>query len=176
MLEALISHPDSYATAVALGLAGTFVFLLLHRALALRAPAAPRPVTPPSRLQRTLTFLIFLAVSVLAATGFYAVLGPGHISGWILFLHMGAAGPFVALLLPFVLVRPLRPGQSLTARISFWIFALAALASLASMLFSMIPLFATEHLERLLLIHRYAGLTLVIALLVHLAVGRAPGR
>jgi hypothetical protein len=156
------------------------VFLVLHRALALRAPVAARPVAPASRFLRALTFLTFLAVAVLAGTGFYAVLGPGHISGWILFLHMGAAGPFVALLFPFVVLRPFvlvrPPRPALTAQVAFWVFAVAALASLASMLLSMLPLLATEDLERLLVIHRYAGLTLVIALVVHLALGRASGR
>ena len=49
----------------------------------------------------------------------------------------------------------------------FWIILAAGLVTSLTMLFSMLPLFGTDGLHDLLDIHRYSGLVVVVAAILH---------
>ena len=125
------------------------------------------------------------AVGVLGFTSFYAVIQTGVMGGWMLFAHMFGAGAFVVAL-PVIAItwaESSRFGQrtDLSAeeagydapffwipKVMFWILLGSGLVVIMTMLLSMLPLFGTDGLLRLLDIHRYAGLLAVIAAIFHL--------
>ena len=53
-------------------------------------------------------------------------------------------------------------------KLTFWIVLAAGVVVAGTMLLSMLPLFGTDGLHVLLDIHRYSGLVVVVALLLHL--------
>jgi hypothetical protein len=126
-----------------------------------------------------LVYLIFLAVIiVLALTSFGSILQVGHMEGYALLAHIGAAGAFVFLLLAVaVLYLPLgaRPGdRSYTsddgwwlARWSAWTLVVSALITAGTMFLSMLPVLDTKGLIEVAALHRYAGLVVVVAAIFH---------
>jgi cytochrome b subunit of formate dehydrogenase len=50
----------------------------------------------------------------------------------------------------------------------FWVILVAGLIVIGTMILSMLPVFGTHGLELLLAIHRYAGLAVVAATVLHL--------
>ena len=158
--------------------------------LARRRTAGP---TSPWGWWGWLVYLGTLAsVAVLGVTSFVAMIRFGGLSGWWLFIHMFGAGAFTVVLPVLALTWceanrfgcPARPagdeGQPPAARFlclaktMFWVILAAGLLVTGTMLLSMLPLFGTHCLELLLDIHRYAGLAVVAATVLHLYAALLP--
>ena len=133
---------------------------------------------------QTLVYLgTVISVAILGLTSFYGVLRYHVLDGWLLFAHMFGAGAFTAMLPLWALtwspahrwiVPPATGGERPSSRffwlpkLTFWLILAAGIVVTGTMLLSMLPLFGTEGLHQLLDIHRYSGLIVVIALLLHL--------
>ena len=52
-------------------------------------------------------------------------------------------------------------------KVMFWLILAGGFVVTMTMLLSMLPLFGTDGLEALLMIHRYSGLVVVVALILH---------
>jgi len=150
-----------------IGAVAGIVVLHLLITLARRNKPAPQRPQPCCRVFRRFVYVAWLLVVIVAAcTGFTPVFSGEHPAGWMLLIHMVAAGAFTALLLLVPLMwASASPG--LLGWVSFWAMTLAALVSLVTMMLSMLPITATEPMHQLILIHRYSGLALVLALAVH---------
>ena len=141
----------------------------------------------PARGLGMLGWLVYLVLigstAVLGGTSLYSILPEGHMRGWMLWLHLGAAGAFVVALLLVAVMwaapcdmcassggppdqRPVR-FPTLT-RLSFWLFVVAGTVSLASMLLAMLTVTGTEGIELAFEIHRYSGLAVIAAAVLHL--------
>ena len=132
------------------------------------------------------------SVTVLGVTSFVAMIRFGALGGWWLFIHMFGAGAFTVVLPVLALTwcqanrfgcsaQPAGDqGQSPASRFPclakamFWVILAAGLVVTGTMLLSMLPLFGTHGLELLLDIHRYAGLAVVAALILHLYAALLP--
>jgi len=132
------------------------------------------------------------SVAVLGITSFVAMIRFGILGGWWLFIHMFGAGVFT-FVLPLLAVtwceanrfgRPPQPagaeGQEQPARFlrlakfMFWVILAAGLIVIVTMILSMLTVFGTEGLTLLLDIHRYAGLAVVAATVLHLYAALLP--
>jgi hypothetical protein len=132
------------------------------------------------------------SVAVLGITSFAAMIRFGILGGWWLFFHMFGAGVFT-FVLPLLAVtwceanrfgRPPQPagaeGREQSARFlrlaksMFWVILVAGLIVIGTMILSMLPVFGTEGLTLLLDIHRYAGLAVVAATVLHLYAALLP--
>ena len=121
-------------------------------------------------------------VAVLAVTSFVEVIRHGELGGWPLFLHMCGAGAFTAVLPLLVLSWGhfnqfgIGPGTGNTlppkfpwfCKLMFWAVIAAGLVVTMTMLISMLPIFGSDGLHVLLDIHRYSGLVVVLAIVLHL--------
>lgn len=124
-------------------------------------------------------FVAVAAIAACAVTSFGAVLFSGKLLGWALVFHMMGAGTFVFLLPILALMwgrssrfgqayRPGRPERfNGLAKLAFWIMLYAGVITIFSPLISMLPIFGTEGLEVLLDVHRYSGLAVVLAAILH---------
>ncbi len=160
----------------------------LHRA-ALGAVALGRRASRQRRGWGWFASLVYLAtvvsVTILGVTSFYSVIRFGVLDGWWLFAHMFGAGAFVFVLPVLAITWGLanRFGRRAVGedesrgedarffwlpKLMFWLLLVSGLAVCLTMLLSMLPLFGTEGLEILLDIHRYTGLLVVVALVIHL--------
>lgn len=135
----------------------------------------------PSRswITRSIYALYVVLIIALAATGLGSILRWGHMSGYALLLHVAAAGGFVFLMVAIaVLYLPAtanvtvgRDGQYdrwWAIRWSAWALVLSSLVTAATMLVSMLPLLDTTGLLQMAMLHRYAGLAVVMAACMHL--------
>jgi len=129
----------------------------------------------------------------LVVTGFAAAVCGQLISGYLLMLHMTFAPPFILGLLGLVVTWAhdcrfeahdlqwalgmgcLRCGKDSPAgkfdvgqKGYFWLLAVLGVVLILSAAFSMVPLFGTNGQELLFEIHRYAGLVLLMATIVHM--------
>lgn len=128
---------------------------------------------------KRLLYLGFLGVvAVLAVTSFGSMLQFGHMSGYQLLAHVGAAGAFVFLLLAIAflyLPSGIEPDDPLAtgdygwwlARFSAWALVLSSLVAAGTMFLSMLPILDTQGLIEMLAVHRYAGLAVVVAAVFH---------
>ncbi len=126
-----------------------------------------------------------------AGTAFWAMFTEGHLSGWLLFAHLGVS-PALAVVLPLLAITwahscrlfqtsPLPDTQGTTprftrlTRFTFWLIMLAGLVTLASIVASM--LFVPAEYQKLVItIHAYSALALVALIIIHiysLAMARA---
>jgi cytochrome b subunit of formate dehydrogenase len=128
----------------------------------------------------------------LGVTSFVAMIRFGALGGWWLFIHMFGAGAFTVALPVLALTwcqanrfgcsaQPAcDEGQAPTSRFPclakamFWVILAAGLVVTGTMLLSMLPLFGTQGLELLLDVHRYAGLAVVAAMILHLYAALLP--
>jgi hypothetical protein len=166
-------------------LLGILVVIVVHLLLALRRRRAA--VSPaPWGWWEWLVYLGTLAsVAVLGVTSLVAVIRFGILDSWWLFIHMFGAGAFTVVLPVLALTWceanrcdcPARPAGdegppptrfSCLAKAMFWVILAAGLVVTGTMLLSMLPLFGTHGLELLLDLHRYAGLAVVAAMILHL--------
>lgn len=141
----------------------------------------------------SLVYLGTLAsVAVLGLTSFVAMIRFGTLGGWWLFFHMFGAGAFTVVLPLLALTwaqanrgacpAPAAGDESQTpaspfpclAKAMFWVILAAGLVVTGTMLLSMLPLFGTHGLELLLDVHRYAGLAVVAAMVLHLYAALLP--
>jgi len=119
---------------------------------------------------------VLVAVVLLAATGIGTfAIGKAPMSHWVLMLHVAAA-PLFALGLALVALtwssryRFDDPSsqQGCTVKTLFWLILLSGLVVILSGVLPMTPIFGTAGQHQLYLIHRYSGIVLTAALLLHL--------
>ena len=141
----------------------------------------------------TLVYLGTLAsVTVLGVTSFVAMIRFGTLGGWWLFFHMFGAGAFTVVLPLLALTWcqasraecPASPAGSegpapaspfpCLAKAMFWVILAAGLVVTGTMLLSMLPVFGTPGQGLLLDVHRYAGLAVVMAMILHLYAALLP--
>jgi hypothetical protein len=162
----------------------TAVLIVLH--LVITVVRRGKPVErPPWSLWEKLVYLAtIVSVAGLGVTSLLAVIRFGAMHGWMLFAHMVAAGLFV-FVLPLLAItwcgvnrfaaKSGSEGNGADAprffwlpRATFWVILAGGLVVTLTMLLSMLPLFGTEGLQSLLDVHRYTGLVVVVAMLLHL--------
>ncbi len=126
-----------------------------------------------------LVYIGYLAIiAVLAISSFGSLVQYGRLSGYALQLHVAAAGGFVflmaiiaALYLPmsseaaFESSTLARPWWAVDW--SAWALILSSLLAAGTMLLSMLPLLDTQELRDVAVLHRYAGLAVVVAAILH---------
>ena len=125
---------------------------------------------------------MFAAVAVLGFTGIGVFLsGHAPMTHWVLMAHMAAA-PIFALGLAGVAVTwaglcraDSRPRLGCAARFLFWIILASGLVVILSGAVPMTPLFGSHGQHTLYLTHRWAGIVLAAAVLLHLPALRPRG-
>jgi hypothetical protein len=183
---------EIFRGALPVALLGVLVLVAVHLILVF---VRRRGAVPRTRWGwwESLVYLGTLAsVAVLGVTSFVALLRFGALGGWWLFLHMFGAGVFTFALPVLALTwceanrcgRPTPPagaaGQTPPSRFlglakaMFWVILAAGLIVTGTMLLSMLPVFGTNGLQLLLDIHRYAGLAVVAATILHLYAALLP--
>ena len=122
-------------------------------------------------------FTIILAL-IMILTGFIPAAFFGmHLSGIFLLIHVLTAPFFcvaIALLIllyanqhTFTEEDKNKGSLILYSKISFWVFAFFSIPAILSIAFSLFPLFGSEGLENLFLLHQISVLFLSLSLLVH---------
>ena len=168
------------------------VVIVAHLILVLSRRRASVPRSPWGWWAWLVYLGTLASVAVLGITSIVAMLKYGALGGWWLFVHMFGAGAFT-FVLPLLAVtwceasrfgRPSQPagaeGQEQPSRFlrlaktMFWVILAAGLIVIGTMILSMLPVFGTGGLELLLDIHRYAGLALVAATVLHLYAALLP--
>ena len=177
---------------------GVVLVLHLIIALATRGKAKSLGGRRPrwSMWERLVYLAVMGSVVLLGATAFYSVLTVGAMHRWALFLHLMGAGAFVVVLalvaLTWCLPSLFTPGPAARAsqgkpkadgdppqlpspvkfstltKCSFWIMLIAGVVTAGTMLLSMLPMFDTHAMHQMLDAHRYSGLLLFVAAMVHL--------
>ena len=193
-LETMASQPGQvYRDLIPILLIATVAVVALHFVVALLTRPASR-VKPAgwSWWERLIYLITVVAVADLGATAFYAVLRYGAMEGWALFVHVLGSGALV-LALPLMAItwaeanrfgraRPVEhpspeaddadsrraPRFLWLNRLTFWIILASGFVTVSTMLVSMLPWYDTDGLQRMLDIHRYSGLLLVVATIFHL--------
>lgn len=185
LVQRIIEHPgQAFRDVVPIALIGAGVVIVLHLVFTLFSPpVAPAPRTRWRLWERIVYLAALLSVALLAATAFYSVIRLGAMGGWLLFAHMIGAGAFVVAL-PLIAITWCEANRFGSARgerdsgadaqrffwltkLMFWLILAAGLVAASTMLASMLPMFGTEGLLRLLDAHRYSSLVVVVAMLFH---------
>lgn len=128
---------------------------------------------------RSIYAVYVVLIIALAATGLGSILRWGHMSGYALLLHVAAAGGFVFLMVAIaVLYLPATANVAVghdgqldrwwAIRWSAWVLVLSSLVTAGTMLVSMLPVLDTTGLLQMAMLHRYAGLVVVMAACMHL--------
>lgn len=153
-------------------------------ALALNVLTTNRKMQPgPARhwISRSIYGIYLISILALAMSGLGSILRWGHMSGYALMLHGAVGGGFVFLMVAIaVLYLPAAaaPGAGSHAqqwdrwwviRWSAWVLVLSSLVTAGTMLLSMLPVLDTTGLLQMIMLHRYAGLAVVMAAGVHLS-------
>lgn len=126
-----------------------------------------------------LVYLAYLAlILMLAVTSFGSLVQTGHLGGYALQAHVAVAGGFVFLLvLVAFFVLPNGEEDYLDSQVSTgwwaqrwsaWGLVLCSLLAAGTMLVSMLPLLGTEGLLDMAMLHRYAGLAVVVFAILNL--------
>ncbi len=174
----------SFRQVLVIALIATAVFLVLHFLLTGLPRRHRKDRRPAWNWWQRLVYLgTLVSVAILGLTAFSAVLRHQMLDGWLLFAHMFGAGAFTAML-PLLAItwspshrfatEPSSPDEGSTPgrffwlpKLTFWILLASGIVVTGTMLVSMLPLFGTDGLERLLELHRYSGLAAVVALILH---------
>lgn len=184
LIEDVAVHPgEAFGSVLPYALLGTVVLIAVHLILSF---LGKRTVAAKSRwnLWERLVYLATIgSIAVLGATAFFAVIRFGALEGWLLFAHMFGAGAFVVVLPVLAITwceanrfgrRCVSEGEEAPAprffwvpKVMFWLILTSGLAVAGTMLLSMLPLFGTDGQHCLLDIHRYSGLVVVVAIIVH---------
>ena len=184
-LGADVAHPgDAFRGVLLVVLLGAVLLIVLHGVLSLFGRREGVAKSRWNVWEKLVYLATILSVAVLGVTAFFGVLCFGVLDGWLLFAHLFGAGAFVFVLpvLAITWCGANRFGRRLPAsgsedaaprlfwcpKVMFWIILASGLAVSVTMLLSMLPLFGTEGLTRLLDIHRYSGLVAVVATILHL--------
>lgn len=144
------------------------LFVLMTRRSAVRPTSRGWP-------GRIFYLMFLISVIVLSASAFGSIYRFGGMSGYALITHLFAAGAFVFLLLALAVVylpRPQRdsrndPDRWWLTRLSAWILVLSGIVTSGTMLLAMLPLLSTDGLLTTTVLHRYAGLCVVVAGVFH---------
>ena len=183
-----------YPKVVAAALIATAAVLLLHLLISLSR--GHRPARPRWHLLTKLIYIgAITAVLILGVTSFYSVLSHGAMHGWFLILHLYGAGAFVVFLMLIAIMwavpsklsgatgttstdlhtavtidhdGPGVPRFHCLTKLAFWLILVSGVVTAGSMLINMLPILGTQDLNQMMNVHRYAGLVLVIATIVHL--------
>ncbi|PKL81593.1 MAG: hypothetical protein CVV24_14445 [Ignavibacteriae bacterium HGW-Ignavibacteriae-3] len=129
-------------------------------------------------LRRILYFLTVILASILILTGFIPVILLGkHIFGIFLLIHVLVAPFFcitTALLIllfanqhTFLMKDYEISSLELYQKISFWVFAFFSIPAILSVALSLFPIFGTDGLGNLLLLHQISVLFLTLSLILH---------
>lgn len=129
-------------------------------------------------LSKLLYVAFLICIAVLSASSFGSILQFGHMSGYALLVHIGAAGGFVFLLLAIAFLY-LPRGESddfelpsdnrwWFARWSSWALIASGIVTAGTMFLSMVPVLDTVGLLQAAEIHRFAGLATAAAAVLHL--------
>ncbi|NLY03134.1 MAG: hypothetical protein GXY83_44365 [Rhodopirellula sp.] len=179
---ALASSGELFRQILPFALAGAVALIALHLLLALIYRGNPAPRSKWNWWDVLIYLGTLGSVAVLGVTAFVAVMRTGELLGWMLFFHMFGAGALTAALPVLALswahanrleLRPAAGGGSrppkffLLSRLMFWVILASGFVVTMTMLVSMLPTFGTDGLLTLLNIHRYSGLVLVIAAVMH---------
>lgn len=172
-----------FVSVLPFALLGVLAIGVVHLLLALAHRGSPEPRARWGWWAGLLYLGLLASVSVLAVTSLVGVVRFGILDGWGLFVHMCASGLFT-FVLPLVALTWCRANRcarsvcsdeaggetrfSGLAKFTFWIILAAGLVTAGTMLLSMLPLCDTQGLEVLLNVHRYAGLAVVGAMVLHL--------
>lgn len=190
------SPTKAYPDIIMLALIATGAVIAVHFLQAMIG--RPRYDRRKSNILARLIYLgLVVSVLVLAVTSFWSVLMHGGMHGWMLLIHVVAAGAFVgAFALIAVLwavpnlfgrsraerattndenddedVDTMRPARRQRfgglAKLAFWTMLIAGVVTAGTMLLSMLPVFGTDDMLDLIALHRYAGLVLAVAVLIH---------
>lgn len=154
---------------------------LLAAALGVFATNRRSPAGPSRHwISRAIYGLYLILIVALAATGLGSIVRWGHMSGYALLLHLAAAGGFVFLMVAMAVLylpatasvaggdRERQLDRWWAIRWSAWALVLSSLVTAGTMLVSMLPVLDTTGLLQMAMLHRYAGLAVVIAACVHL--------
>ncbi len=192
LIEDLGTSPAAmYPKVIIATLIATVAVILVHLFISLAR--GHRPQRPRWHIITRLIYLGAIAsVVILGVTSFVAVLRHGAMHGWFLFLHLFGAGAFVVFLFLVAVMwavpnqlcggtcaatsdddldddaSPRAPRFHCLTKIAFWLILLSGVVTAGTMLISMLPLLGTQGLNQMINVHRYAGLVLVIATIVHL--------
>jgi hypothetical protein len=184
LFAAAMGHSaEAFRRSLAGFLIAAVALILLHLCLSLRGGRSAEEKSRWNLWEKLVYLGLVVSVAVLGFTSFYAVLRYGVLGGWLLFVHMFGAGLFVGVL-PFLAVTWCEPSRFSGTRtgarterpprffwlpkVMFWMILLSGFVVTGTMLLSMLPLFGTNGLLQLLDIHRYAGLLVVVAMMLHL--------
>ena len=167
-------------TQVLIAVATIVAVVLVLSTLALVATSRQHQRGPTRHWLSRLVYAAFLfLIVVLAMTAFGSLLVLGHMLGYALMFHVAAAGGFVFLMvaiaflyLPAALdkakARDLRLDRWWVTRWSAWALVISSLVAAGTMLVSMLPLLDTDGLLQMAMLHRYAGLAVVVSAVFHL--------
>jgi hypothetical protein len=177
-----------YPKVIIAALIATVAVLLLHLLISLAR--GHRPARPRWHILAKLIYLgAIISVLILGVTSFYSVLAHGAMHGWFLFAHTIGAGAFVVFLLLIAVmwampsrfcagscakaandetVAPAAARFHGLTKLAFWLMLVSGVATAGTMLISMLPLLGTPAMTQMITVHRYAGLVLVVATIVHL--------
>lgn len=126
-----------------------------------------------------LLYVVYLAlIAVLSFTAFGSLVQYRHLSGYPLLVHVAAAGAFVFLMVAIAFLylpsegdawdsRNLRVSSWWAQRWAVWGLVVSSLFTAATMLVSMLPWLDTQGLRDMAMLHRYAGLAVVIFAILH---------
>lgn len=186
LADQLLHHPgEAFKSILPYVLIATAAFIVLHLVLSLLGGRASRQRRGWGWFASLVYLATVVSVTILGVTSFYSVIRFGVLDGWWLFAHMFGAGAFVFVLPVLAITWGLanRFGRRAVTeeesrggdarffwlpKLMYWLLLVSGLAVCLTMLLSMLPLFGTEGLEILLDIHRYTGLLVVVALVIHL--------
>lgn len=127
-----------------------------------------------------LIYVVYMAlIAVLALTAFGSLWQFGHLSGYPLLAHVATAGAFVFFMVAIAFLylpseadaldaRSLRVPRWWAQRWSVWGLVVSSLATAATMLVSMLPWLDTQGLRDMAVLHRYAGLAVVVFAILHI--------
>jgi hypothetical protein len=161
-------------------LLGVVVLVLLHLVV---FRSRWRPAGRLSLWGKLVYLATLISVAALSVTAFGSLLRFGTLDGWPLFAHMFGAGALVALLPLLALTWGAANGIGGAPRaqatqegpprffwfskLMYWVILAGGLVVTMTMLLSMLPLFGTDGLRTLLDIHRWSGLAVVLAAILH---------
>ena len=161
--------------------------LVVHCVLSRGKPGGDADTVEQRRRLRLIERLLYLAAAgsgvVLGVTALWSVVLHGHMRGWMLLIHLTAAGAFtVTLPLAGLLwAGAHRMGRIVEtergvvgglrfarlARMSFWVWLIGGTVSLGSMMAVMLGLFSQQETHLVFEVHRYSGLIVFVAVIMH---------
>lgn len=122
-----------------------------------------------------------LGLIVLAATGIGVfAFGKPPMTHWVLMIHMAGAPLFalglagVALTWADLCHKSSTPRLGCAAKFLFWVILTCGLVIIFTGVVPMLPFYGTNGQHTLYITHRYAGITLAVAVLLHLPALRPP--